>query len=152
MNRKPWDGYQGYRSIDHDYVQELFEYRAGELYWKHRHVSHFKNYHTWRLWRRRYAETLAGTRPNYLREKKHRRVTIHGTGYYLSRVVWLYHHAKWPDYCWHKDGDRQNCAIENLESLSSEENQERVEHICRAYALRRWSTGEWTRHRRKNIV
>ncbi len=143
MRREPWDLYRGTRKLDQSYVRELFEYVDDELYWKHRPVSHFKDYQSWKRWFYRFAESRAGTLPNYERKKKHRRVTIDGVAYYLSRVIWMYHHGEWPEYCWHIDGNRQNCAIENLESLTFAENLARVEQTSRSYALRRWATGKW---------
>lgn len=137
MSREAWSAYRGPRELDYDYAHEMFDYIEGELYWRERHVSHFRNYQAWRHWRRRFAGTQAGTFPSEARPKKHRRVTIDGRGYYLSRVIWLYHHGDWPDYCWHLDGNRQNCAIENLEALSREQHLRRLQETSTYLAIRR---------------
>lgn len=137
MSQDPWGGYQGPRKLDQPYARELFDCIDGDLYWRNRPSSHFKNCSNSRVWCRRFAETRAGTLPNYSRPKKHRRVTIDGRAYYLARVVWLYHMGEWPEYCWHINGDRQNCVLENLESMTREQHFERLEQLSRYLALRR---------------
>lgn len=125
------------QQINLEYIHELFEYCSGELFWKRRPLSHFRNYQSWRRFHRRYAGKQAGTPPSYARPRKHRRVTINGQGFYLSRVIWLYHNGEWPEYCWHRDGDRQNCAIENLEALSKQLHLKRIQETSTYYALQR---------------
>lgn len=132
-----WECYQGKREIDQAYVRELFDYQDGELYWRHRPVSHFKNYHSWRRFRLRFPGTPAGTLPSVERPKKHRRVSIDGDNHYLARVIWLHRHGEWPAYCWHLDGNRQNCAIENLEALNRGEHLRRLEETSRYLAIQR---------------
>lgn len=52
-------------------------------------------------------------------------------GVYLHRAVWEHHNGPIPDkhHIHHKDGDRANCASENLECLSPQEHH--AEHVQR---------------------
>ena len=51
------------------------------------------------------------------------RVQIDGKGYLMHRAVWFFHKKKWPLEINHLDGDKLNCAIENLEDCTRKANQ-----------------------------
>lgn len=90
-------------------LHELFEYRDGNLYWKHRHGG--KN--------NRAAGTKAGTS---LGKRKYLRVSIDYQFYYVHRLVWLMHYGDLPDVVDHIDGDPSNNRIENLRAATHSEN------------------------------
>lgn len=86
-------------------LHELFEYRDGALYWKHRHGG--KN--------SRAAGTKAGTP---LGKRKYLRVSVDYKFYYVHRLIWLMHHGDLPDVIDHIDGDPSNNRIENLRAAT----------------------------------
>jgi len=51
------------------------------------------------------------------------RVQIDGKSYLMHRAVWFFHKKKWPLEINHLDGDKLNCAIENLEDSTRKANQ-----------------------------
>ena len=51
------------------------------------------------------------------------RVQIDGKSYLMHRAVWFFHKKKWPLEINHLDGDKLNCAIENLEDCTRKANQ-----------------------------
>lgn len=48
---------------------------------------------------------------------------IDGKDYSLHSLVWFYHHKRWAVELNHKDHDKLNCAIWNLEEVTRKENQ-----------------------------
>lgn len=48
---------------------------------------------------------------------------IDGKDYSLHSLVWFYHHKRWAVELNHKDRDKLNCAIWNLEENTRKENQ-----------------------------
>lgn len=63
------------------------------------------------------------------------RVQIDGKSYLMHRAVWFFHKKKWPLEINHLDGDKLNCAIENLEDCDRKANQTHaLGKPCAAYA------------------
>lgn len=61
-------------------------------------------------------------------------IKIDGKEYSLHSLVWFYHHKKWAMELNHKDRDKTNCAIWNLEEHTRKENQTHALGIpCAAY-------------------
>lgn len=90
-------------------LRELFEYRDGSLYWKHRHGG--KN--------NRPAGAKAGTP---LGKKNHLRVCVDRRFYYVHRLVWMMHYGEPPEMIDHIDGDPLNNRIENLRPVTTSDN------------------------------
>jgi len=89
-------------------LQELFDYRDGELYWKER-IS-------------RYSIDLS--KPAGCIEKNgYRRIQIEGKIYRAHRLVWKYHYGKDPkEFIDHIDGNKTNNNIENLREATNQQN------------------------------
>jgi hypothetical protein len=96
--------------LTQDKAHELFEYRDGALFWKHRTIS----------------------RGRKLKKGGQQIVNKHGDGYYkvtvnyktylLHRVVWLMHYGDAPEFLDHINGIRTDNRIENLRPATKYEN------------------------------
>ena len=87
-------------------LNELFEYRDGEIYYK---VSRSRNK----------AGSKAGT---YRKHDNAYQVIIGGKHYLVHRVVFMLHHGYMPEMVDHIDGNRANNKIENLRQADVNQN------------------------------
>jgi hypothetical protein len=88
-------------------LQELFDYRDGELYWKERiNVS------------------IDLSKPaGDIDTKGYRRIQIEGKRYRAHRLIWKYHYGKDPkEFIDHIDGNKTNNNIENLREATNQQN------------------------------
>lgn len=85
--------------ITKEYLNELFEYRDGELYWKFRKSPSVK------------INKPLGYVSKYDRYSK---VTIDRKSYKLHRIIFLFHKGYLPDYIDHINGNTLDNRIENL--------------------------------------
>lgn len=88
-----------------EYAHELFEYRDGKLYWK---INKFK--------------VTKGKEAGCIKAKGYKYVGIDSRQYRVHRVIFLMHHGYVPPIIDHKDNDRLNNKIENLQEISNSEN------------------------------
>ena len=88
-------------------LQELFDYKDGQLYWKERINS-----------------SIDLSKPAGCIEKNgYRRIQIEGKIYREHRLVWKYHYGKDPkEFIDHIDGNRSNNNIENLREATNQQN------------------------------
>ena len=93
------------KSISQTRMQELFEYRNGELY---RKVA-IKN-------------TKIGDKAGSAHTEGYLQIGIDGKTYKLHRVIFLMHYGYLPDEVDHKDTDPSNNKIENLRPASRANN------------------------------
>lgn len=84
--------------ITQDIVQELFDYRDGNLYWRHK------------VNKRHGISNPAGT----VNSLGYRVVTINGKKIHAHRLVWLWHGLDLPEQIDHINGNRADNRIENL--------------------------------------
>jgi len=88
-------------------IQELFDYRDGQLYWKERIHS-----------------SIDLSKPaGYIDTNGYRAIKIKGKLYRAHRLVWKYHYGKDPkESIDHIDGNRVNNNIENLRESTTQQN------------------------------
>ena len=123
-------------------VQDLFDYRDGELFWKNPPGYRFK----------------AGQRVGFLRPDGYRQVSIDRKKHLEHRVIFLLHHGYLPEYVDHIDGDKANNRIENLREATRSENQHNrgaASHNTSGHKGVYWDncTGKWrgkvTKHKKQ---
>ena len=88
-------------------LQELFDYRDGQLYWKEKRST-----------------SIDLSKPAGCIEKNgYRSIGIEGKIYKAHRLVWKYHCGKDPkEFIDHIDGNRVNNNIENLRESTTQQN------------------------------
>jgi hypothetical protein len=96
--------------LTQDKVKELFEYRDGALFWKHRTISRGRKL-------KKGGQKVTTVAPDgYLR------VGFNSRQYLVHRVIFLYHHGFLPECLDHINGIRSDNRIENLRPATSYEN------------------------------
>tara|TARA_Y100000389_G_scaffold45658_1_gene40516 strand:+ start:7166 stop:7681 length:516 start_codon:yes stop_codon:yes gene_type:complete len=88
-------------------LQELFDYRDGQLYWKERINS-----------------SIDLSKPaGYIRNDGYRGIKIEGKTYKAHRLIWKYHYGKDPkELIDHIDGNKTNNNMENLREATQQQN------------------------------
>jgi hypothetical protein len=87
-------------TLSKEYLQSLFDYRDGELYWKKRN--------------QRKAGCING--------ESYRHIVINKKLYKAHRLIFMLHHGYMPEFIDHIDSDRLNNRIENLRPATKQEN------------------------------
>ena len=88
-------------------LQELFDYKDGQLYWKERIKSDID------------ISKPAG----YILKDGYRAIQIKGKKYKAHRLIWKYQHGKDPkEFIDHIDGNRLNNNMENLREATRQQN------------------------------
>ena len=88
-------------------LQELFDYRDGQLYWKEKTHSSID------------LSKPAGC----IDEQGYRRIRIERKIYKAHRLIWKYHYGKDPkEFIDHIDGNRLNNNMENLREATNQQN------------------------------
>ena len=88
-------------------LQELFDYRDGELYWKER-----------------IGTSIDLSKPaGYIGNDGYRAIQIEGKLYKAHRLIWKYHCGKDPkEFIDHIDGNKSNNNIKNLREATRQQN------------------------------
>lgn len=106
-----------------EYLKQCFRYEDGKLYWLVRPLSHFKNSHRMNLCNSRDAGKEAGVFHKH-RGGVRRVVGICGRVYYRARIVWAFHHGRWPsNFIDHENRVTTDDRIDNLRESTRSQNQ-----------------------------
>ena len=84
-------------------INELFEYKDGDLYWKYYFKKKFQK--------------ASNNRPD-----GYSRLTFNGKTYYTHRIIFLMQNGYLPKYIDHIDGNPSNNKITNLREATSQQN------------------------------
>lgn len=95
-----------------------YEHDTGKMFWKTRNSQHIKKPCSLKSWNTRYAETEITTLDN----KGYLFCSIYGKQYRAHRLAWLIFYGEWPNFIDHKDGIRTNNRIDNLASVTVQQN------------------------------
>ena len=87
--------------LDQKYLQELFEYKEGDLYWK---ISPSNN-------------VLVGGKAGTTKAK-YVMIGINGIRYYKHKIIFMMIYGYYPELITFIDNNSQNCKIENLKELT----------------------------------
>ena len=88
-------------------LQELFDYRDGQLYWKEK----------------RYSPIDLSKPAGFIGKSGYRTIRIEGKDYRAHRLVWKYHYGKDPkEFIDHIDGNKSNNNIKNLRESTTQQN------------------------------
>lgn len=106
--------------ITAEQAKELVEYNPsnGKMYWKPRTEKHIKKPCSLKSWNTRYS----GKEIKTVDGKGYIHCLIFGKFYRTHRLAWLISYGHWPDFIDHKDGDRANNRLENLASVTIQQN------------------------------
>ncbi len=112
-------------------LRELFDYDAdtGNLIWKVRPVSAFKNQHDCNAWNTNFAGKVAGC---ITKSTGYRVIRIDDLLYFAHRLIYALHHGVCPSDLQidHIDGNKPNNRVENLRLATSAENSQNVGKRC----------------------
>jgi len=93
--------------ITQDYLNQLFEYRDGELYWKIKPSTNIN----------------IGAKAGHLNPTGYSQTSINNKRYRNHRLIFLMHHGYLPECLDHIDGNPSNNKIENLRAATFTQNQ-----------------------------
>lgn len=93
--------------MNRELLQELFDYKDGELYWK---------------FSRKGGTATAGSLAGCKNSGGYWHTRVNGQRYANHRLIFLMHNGYLPEFIDHIDGDRSNNCIENLRAASRQQN------------------------------
>lgn len=98
--------------LTQEYIKEIFDYRDGFLYWKISRTVAIK------------VGQLAGTENLGKDGIGRRKIGLYPfkKKLYASRIIYLWHHGRLPEFIDHKDRDPENNLIDNLRPATKAEN------------------------------
>lgn len=93
-----------FKILTQEYLQELFSYKDGELFWKKARKGI------------NIGDKTGGNKKHY------KSLVIDGKRYYVHRLIFMYHYGYFPAEIDHIDGNKFNNKIENLRACTRQEN------------------------------
>ena len=103
-----------------DYLRAILDYNPeiGVLTWRARPIEHFKSLRACRSWNARFAGIEVGG----VGGRGYKQMRIDYMRYQTHRITYFMHHGVEPDNIDHINHDKQDNRIENLRSVTHEEN------------------------------
>lgn len=104
-----------------EYINQCIRYEGltGELFWKERPLSHFKNTHGMNTFNSKFANKKCSSRLS----SGYKTICLNGKCYLAHRVIWKMYTGNDPkNYIDHKDLDNTNNRFENLREATSSQN------------------------------
>lgn len=95
------------QELTQKYIQSLFDYKDGELYWKNNRAN---------------GKIKSGSKAGSLSTSKYYQVSLNHKKYKNHRLIFLYHKGYLPKYVDHIDRNKQNNKIENLREATHGQN------------------------------
>lgn len=109
--------------IDSEYAREALDYdpTSGELYWRHRPQSHFRDERHFKRWNSRYALMRAGV---VVQPHGYIIIKVNYRPYRAHRLAWLITHGTWPhDEIDHINGIRTDNRLVNIREATRRQNE-----------------------------
>lgn len=108
--------------LTQEILKDLLEYNpeTGELIWKHRDVKYFKNPKRSGYWNARWPGKIA---LGAINGSGYKSGMILGNNVQAQRMIWMLVYGEWPDQVDHKNGDRTDNRLCNLENVCQSKNQ-----------------------------
>lgn len=97
-------------TLTQDKANELFEYRDGALFWKHKTISRGRKL-------KKGGQQIVNKQGD-----GYYKVTVNYKPYLLHRVIWLMHYGEVPEFLDHINGIRTDNRIENLRPATKYQN------------------------------
>lgn len=110
-------------NLTQEQVRQLLTYNknTGEIFWKLRDISLFKDERSWKTWNTRYSGKHAGTKGQF-NGKWYGVIRINSRQYLTHRVIWLHVTGDSPIEIDHEDSNGLNNKWSNLRNVTHQVN------------------------------